>query len=399
MNLFKTFFMGGFECADMINKKRQRIDLLAATAHDRYIEEDYQLLKSLGMSTVREGIRWSVVEKEPFVYDFSEVRNRILAAQKAGVQQLWDICHFGYPGDLIPTHPEFVERLVKVCEAFTRFFRSISEDPLIITPVNEISFLTYLSDIAATTPFIKKSGAEIKYHLCRATIQAIKAVKAIDPAARVMIVEPLIKVHPKNGNRMTRRVHEFNEGQFEAMDMITGRMNPELGGHPDLVDLVGFNYYYNNQWELRGRGVCWKTEKERRNFPALLKAGADRYGKPVVLSETGHFKEDRCGWMQQITQECIDAMQNGVNLLGICIYPVLDRPDWDTMQYIPCGIWGYNQKTGARFEETDYLTTVKACMEQMKAFLQSRTVPVIDSSNMMQNIDYNPASLLSGYSL
>jgi beta-glucosidase/6-phospho-beta-glucosidase/beta-galactosidase len=378
--------MGGYECADMINSQRQRVDLLSATGHDRYVETDYRLLKNFGISTVREGIRWSVVEKEPFVYDFFQVKNRILAAQKAGIQQLWDICHFGYPGDLIPTHPQFAERLVKICEAFTRLFRMMSDDPLIITPVNEISFLSYLSDVAATTPFIQKSGEQIKYHLCKAAIQAIKAIKDIDPAAQIMMVEPLIKVHPKNGNRITPRLQQVNEGQYEAMDMITGRLNPELGGHPDLMDLAGFNYYFNNQWELRGRGVCWKKEKDRRNFPDLLKTAADRYGKPVVLSETGHFKEERCGWIQQITQECIDAMKNDVNLLGICIYPVLDRPDWDTMTYIPCGIWGYHEKTRERFEEKAYLDTVKACMQQMNSFLQNRKEVVVYPPMLIQEV-------------
>lgn len=386
MDLFKTFFMGGYECADMINKKRRRVDLLSATSHDRYVEEDYRLLKTLGIYTVREGIRWSVVERDPYVYDFSEVENRIRAAQKAGIQQLWDICHFGYPGELTPLDPQFPERLVGVCESFTRFYRSISDEPLIIIPVNEISFVSYLSNVAATIPFIRHSGGQIKYQLCKALIQAIKAIKAIDPAAQVMLVEPLIKVHPRNGNRITSRIHQYNEGQFEAMDMVTGRMNPELGGHPNLMDVVGFNYYYNNQWRLRGGGVCWRKERELRNFPGLLKAAAERYGKPVVLSETGHYKEDRCDWMHQITQECIDAMKNGVNLLGICIYPVLDRPDWDTMKYIPCGIWGYNKKTGERFEETAYLAAVKASMEQMEAYLQSRQQPVVGGSRFMQDV-------------
>jgi beta-glucosidase/6-phospho-beta-glucosidase/beta-galactosidase len=386
MNRFKTFFMGGYECADMINKRRQRVDLLTATRHDQFVDEDYRLLKNLGICTVREGIRWSVVEKEPFVYDFAEVKNRILAAQKAGIQQLWDICHFGYPDDLTPLHPQFTERLVKMCKAFTRFYRSLSDDPLIIIPVNEISFLSYLSNAAATTPFIRHSGGRVKYELCRAVIDAIKAIKAIDPAAQAMLVEPLIKVHPRDANRITPRIHQFNEGQFEAMDMITGRLNPELGGHPDLMDLTGFNYYYNNQWRLRGGGVCWRNERELRNFPGLLKDAANRYGKPVVLSETGHYKDDRCDWMLQITQECIEAMQLGVNLLGICIYPVLDRPDWDTMQYIPCGIWGYNKKTGERFEETSYLSTVKECMQQMGAYLQSRKEGTNASSALMQHV-------------
>jgi beta-glucosidase/6-phospho-beta-glucosidase/beta-galactosidase len=373
MAIFNTFFMGGFECADMINNRRKRVDLLHRTRHDTRVEEDYQRLTALGIRTVREGVRWSMVEKAPYTYDFSEVRNRIKAAQQFGIQQLWDICHFGYPDDLAPTAPSFCERFVAICKAFTELYRSCTNDPLIIIPINEISFISWLSgDVAGTVPFLKKSASLIKYQLCRATIQAIKAIKRIDSTAKILLVEPLIRVHPKEGKPISKRIREYNEGQFEVMDIITGQLHPELGGRPDYMDLAGFNYYYNNQWEHRGKGVCWKKEKARRDFPGLIKEAADRYRKPVVLSETGHFNDERCLWMQQITEECITAMEMGVDLQGICIYPVLDRPDWDRLTYINCGIWGYDEKTKERFEEAGYKSSVQYCMTQIESFLSGR---------------------------
>jgi beta-glucosidase/6-phospho-beta-glucosidase/beta-galactosidase len=378
MKLFKTFFIGGYECADMINNRRQRVDLLHLTGHDEHVEEDYALLAAAGIKTVREGIRWSVVGKEPFSYHFSEVKNRILAAQKFGIQQLWDICHFGFPDDLPPTHPKFTERFAGMCKAFTELYRHCTDDPLIVVPINEISFLSYLGgDVAGTVPFKRKAGKVIKYHLCEAAIKGIEAIKTLDPAAQIMLVEPLIRIHPREGRQMTKRIREYNKGQFEAMDIITGRMHPEMGGHPDYMDLAGFNYYYQNQWEHRGRMLCWKADREQRDFPGLLKIAADRYSKPVVISETGHFKEDRALWMQQITEECITAMKKGVDLRGICIYPVLDRPDWDSMEYINCGVWGYHEKTKERFTEDWYLATVKACIMQMETHLNPIAIPAM----------------------
>ena len=84
MKLFKSFFAGGYECADMINNRRIRVDLLKATGHDTHVHEDYQRLAAAGILTVREGIRWSVVESKPYEYDFTEVKSRIMAAQAAG---------------------------------------------------------------------------------------------------------------------------------------------------------------------------------------------------------------------------------------------------------------------------------------------------------------------------
>jgi beta-glucosidase/6-phospho-beta-glucosidase/beta-galactosidase len=356
----------------MINRNRIRVDLLAATGHDKHAESDYQLLNSLDIRTVREGICWSHVEKQPFTYDFTEVSNRIVAAKKSGVQQLWDICHFGYPDQLDPLSPDFCDRFVSVCEAFTRIYRTLTDDPLIITPVNEISFLSFLTKVGGTVPFKRCSSFQIKYELCKATIKAIEAIKAIDAQVQVMMVEPMILIHPQEGKRLSGNIRRHNNSQFEVMDIITGRMCPELGGSAAHMDLAGFNYYYQNQWEHRGRVLCWKSERSRRDFPALLNKAANRYGKPVVLSETGHFKEDRGLWMEQITQECIDAMKNGVDLRGICIYPVLDRPDWDTLEYISCGIWGYCEHTMRRTAETGYFNSVRLCVDEVNHFLKHR---------------------------
>lgn len=376
MHLFKTFFIGGFECADLINKHGNRIDLLQQTGHDSQVSEDYSLLKAAGIKTVREGIRWSYVEKETGIYDFSEVKQRIITAKEHGIQQLWDICHFGFPDNLVPTHPQFAERLAAICKAFAKLYRQISEDILIITPINEISFLSWLGGEArGTVPFAVNAGFDQKYHLCKASIKAIEAIKEVDALAKIMIVEPLIRVHPQMGEDTCEAITGFNEAQFQAMDIITGRICPELGGKPEYMDLAGFNYYYNNQWEHCGPVLGWCKIKRRACFSDLLYDAYTRYYKPVVVSETGHFGEDRSVWMEQITEDCIRAMDKGVELQGICIYPVLDRPDWDYPdQMIPCGLWSYTSAK-QRVATTGYLTTVAQCISSINDYLQEIILP------------------------
>lgn len=373
MRLFQSFFMGGFECADLINNRGNRVDLLQHTYHDVRIEEDYAALAAAGITTVREGIRWSVVEKQPHQYDFSEVKARITTAQKFGIQQLWDVCHFGYPDGLMPSHPQFADRFAAICAAFTRLYRAMTSEPLIITPINEISFISWLGGEArGTIPFAIRSGFDIKYFLCRAAIKGIEAIKAVDPTAKIMMVEPLIRVHPQRGKRICNDIRGFNNAQFQAMDIITGRMCGELGGKPEYMDIAGFNYYYDNQWEHGGLILGWAKEHRRTCFSDLLKDAYERYHKPVIISETGHFKEDRAKWMLQITDDCIKAMKKGVDLRGICIYPVLDRPDWDTFEPIACGIWTYDPATGQRAAEASYLAAVQQCHERIKQFLKNR---------------------------
>jgi beta-glucosidase/6-phospho-beta-glucosidase/beta-galactosidase len=312
------------------------------------------------------------VEKQPHHFDFTEVKARIMAAQKAGIQQLWDVCHFGYPDGLMPSHPQFADRFTAVCRSFTKLYRACTDDPLIITPVNEISFMSWLGgDVRGTIPFAVNSGFDLKYFLGRATIKGIQAIKEVDPSAQIMMVEPLIKIHPKLGEQPCHIVKECNDHQYQAMDIVTGRICPELGGSPDHLDIAGFNYYYNNQWEHCGPTLGWCKEQRRTCFSELLMEAYKRYNKPVVISETGHFNEDRSKWMIQITEDCIKAMNAGVDLRGICIYPVLDRPDWDLGHYIRCGIWGYNPD-GERVTDEDYLACVQKCGAQLQEYINEK---------------------------
>ena len=65
--------MAGYECTDQLNSSGDRVDLLNATGHTIQLAQDYADVQKFGIKTVREGIRWSQVEKNPFQYDFSVV--------------------------------------------------------------------------------------------------------------------------------------------------------------------------------------------------------------------------------------------------------------------------------------------------------------------------------------
>lgn len=365
MELFNTFFIGGYECADHINRSGERVNLLKETQHDIRVLEDYEDLIAIDIKTVREGICWSAVETSPGVFDFSEVHNRMLAAEKLGIQQIWDLIHFGYPDGIYPTHPHFCKRFVQLCEAFALFYKANTKQPLFVVPINEISFLSWHSgDVRGTVPFAVNSGWDIKYHLCKAAILGIKMLKSVDPECRIIMVEPLVKIHVSD---FQNDVYELNENQFQAMDIIGGRMCPELGGAEEFLDILGFNYYWNCQWEVNGEPLVWPDKQQKRMpFSELLQMAYERYNKPVFVSETGHFGTGRVDWLEEIIEECVFAKDNGVDLRGICIYPVTDRPDWDNLSsYCQCGIWDLDQN-GNRIPHQEYVDAVIKAQTDLK---------------------------------
>ncbi|MBF4507726.1 hypothetical protein IRZ83_13700 [Flavobacterium sp. JLP] len=366
MKLFNTFFMGGFECADHINRSGERINLLKETQHDTRVYEDYEALYAMGIKTVREGICWSEVEKSPGFFDFTEVYNRMKAAEEIGIQQIWDLIHFGYPDDIYPTHPHFCDRFTALCVAFASFYNENSIQELYVVPINEISFLSWHSgDVRGTVPFAVNSGWDIKYHLCKAAISGIKALKTVDPECVIILVEPLVKIHANEQENLD--ITELNGHQFQAMDIIAGRICPELGGSEDYLDILGFNYYWNCQWIANSEPLDWPdTQQKRTPLSELLQTAHERYKKPIFISETGHFGSGRVEWIEEIISQSLIAKENGVDLNGICIYPVTDRPDWDNLNsYSNCGIFDLDEN-GERIAHQEYIESIKNATSKFK---------------------------------
>ncbi|MEP6596250.1 MAG: amine oxidase [Ginsengibacter sp.] len=347
-NPFKSFWMAGYECTDKLNIFGNRVDFLRLTGHLNMLEQDYDQLDLFKIKTVREGVRWSQVEKKPFEYDWTTVQIMMQCGIKKGIQQVWDICHFGFPDDLTPLHPSFTHRFVALCRSFVKFYRTIDPvNTLIITPMNEVGFLSWLGgEEGATVPYCKHYGWQVKYELMKAYIGAIEAIREEDNNVRILITEPLVSMvaplHPTEEELSKAR--KEHEDQFQVLEMLSGRLCPELRGRPEYLDILGLNYYYNNQW-ITGTQEClsWFNEDNDPRWKPLSDLLINvyrRYNRPIMLAETSHPKEHRPLWLNFIVNECIKVIKMGIPLFGICWYPAIDRPDWDHLfPWHQSGIW------------------------------------------------------------
>ena len=347
-NPFSSFWMAGFECTDKLNAFGNRVDFLNETGHLEKLDEDYKLLAPFNIQTVREGIRWSQVEKRPYDYDWSTVQYMLQQGKINGVQQLWDLCHFGFPDDLTPLHPMFARRFAALCRAFVKMYRDF--DPygtLIVTPINEVSFLAWLGgDHQGTSPYCTGYGWQVKYALMRAYIEGVAALREADPSIKILTTEPLINAVAEPGASAERleEARIWHNYQYQAVDMLCGYVSPELGGKPEYLDLVGVNFYYENQWEIdTWKPLLWKNVPFDPRWVALRNLFTeiyDRYKKPLVLSETSHPKEDRPLWINMIAEETAAVIEQGIPFYGVCLYPIIDRPDWDHLTpWHQAGLW------------------------------------------------------------
>ena len=117
----------------------------------------------------------------------------------------------------------------------------------------------------------------------------------------------------------------------------SGLSEPELGGDPSLVDVVGLNFYPHNQWYYEGPTIPMGHHEYRPLADMLLEI-AERYGKPIFLSETGAEGSARPSWLHYVCNEVRDAIDRGAPVEGICWYPITAYPGWDNSRHAEAGL-------------------------------------------------------------
>ncbi len=262
---------------------------------------------------------------------------------------IWDLCHFGWPDGLDLWSGDFVRAFARYARAVARVLADETDEPPIYTPVNEISYWGWAGgDAACMNPFGFQRGRELKRQLVRAALAAIDAVREVDSAARILHCEPLIHVAaPTELPEDVDAAAGFRRAQFEALDAISGRLWPELGGNERCIDWVGVNFYPHNQWVLGGRQLD-PGEPHYRSLRRLLANVHSRYGRRLVLTETGAEGDRRASWLAYVGDEVRAAMRRGIPIDGICLYPILDYPGWDDDRSCRTGLWGTADDRGHR---------------------------------------------------
>jgi hypothetical protein len=341
--MFRSFYLAGFECATGYNVHGEWIDQIAATEHDRHVDADYARLAEVDIHAVREAIRWPLVDRRGR-YDFSTVQPFVDAALRHDFDVIWDLFHYGYPDDVDPFSNDFCERFADYCHAAAYFVRQRMLRSFYFTPVNEPSYFSWAAgEVGRFAPHVEGRGFELKVALARAALRGIAAIRDACPGARIVNVDPICRVVPgSDAPEAVEHARRFNEEWvFQFWDMVSGRMMPELGGTPGSLDILGLNYYWTNQWELGREGVPLADDDPRRvPLAQLVRTTWRRYGAEVVITETSALGEARAPWIHELSVMAEQLLDAGVQLGGICLYPILGMPEWHARdRWTRMGLW------------------------------------------------------------
>lgn len=367
--IFPTFFLSGFECSTFLWKDAGRRDLSAELQHYVHADEDYAMLARLGIAVAREGIPWPLVDRGNGEYDFSCIEPFLQAQRRHNVLPIWDLCHYGYPDDLDPLSESFVTRFAAYARAAARYVADRAHHgPLFFTPMNEPTFWGYMGgEWAWSAPFGRDADYRRRFTcmLARADIAAVKAIRGDFPDARMVHIDPLIwVVPPRDRPDLTEAARrESCDDAYLAWDIIAGLRHPEYGGSLETIDILGFNNYSFGQMEYRPQGPHQPLEPgddRIRSVCDLVEEAWRKYRRPCIIAETSGREGGRPHWLNDIASESMSAVERGVDLHGICLFPAVDMADWHTGEWLRMGIADVERLPSGSLMRTPYVPYVDA---------------------------------------
>jgi beta-glucosidase/6-phospho-beta-glucosidase/beta-galactosidase len=293
----------------------------------------------------REAIPWPLVDRDG-CYDFSLLDPMIKAMQQTQIIPIWDLCHYGYPVDLDPFSNEFTDRFARYCRAAAEYVIPRLHGPYFFTPINEITFFSFCGgEWGWVAPYktTKEDRFRFRLALCKAAIAGVNAIREVEPASRMVHIDPLVQVvAPRERPDLVEAAHhETYVDTFLAWDILYGKEHPELGGSPSILDIVGANNYSFGQMEYREQGPHQSLEPHDDRIKPLhdlMQRVWERYHRPMIIGETSGLEEGRDEWLKDVVEESLAAVNSGMDLHGICLFPAVDMPDWHTGEWLHNGI-------------------------------------------------------------
>lgn len=341
----------GIECSFLPHLD---VDQFRWTQHDRFWREDFRLAREeLGVSHLRYAFPWHVLEPQPGVFDWSYADQRIEELDRLGIQLMLDVMHFGTPtwlkqavGD--PLFPESLERFAEAL--VTRYGQSLD----IICPCNEPLVLALFSgDFGFWPPHSRKwrGYMPVLSRIVQATVRAMRAIRRAKPQATILHVDASENYKTRNPE-LEVEVRRRNLRRFIVMDLMTGQVDQHhplynwlvsygmseldlewFRQNPQTPDLMGLDYYPHSDWQLDkvGDSVRQRRAESPAGLYGIAQAYWKRYGIPMMVTETSVEGQtlNREIWLQTLVDETRALREEGVPLLGLMWWPLIDSLDWD----------------------------------------------------------------------
>ena len=348
----KEFVWGaGMECSFLPHMK---VDQFQWTQHDKFWKEDLRRARDeAGITTMRYAFPWHTIEPTPGQFDWTYADERMAEFDKLGITLLMDVMHFGTPTYLKQAvgDPEFPEALERFTTAMVgRYAGQVKT----WCPYNEplVSAL-FSGDLGFWPPYQRKwrGYMPVLSRIVQAVSRSIRAIRATATDATVLLCDAS-ETYKTREPHLQAEVKRRNLRRFVVMDLLLGRVDRDhplytwlnqygmaeldlqwFRNNPQAPDIFGLDYYPHSDWQLETKvGI---VKQRRADNPLGLYGVANaywnRYGIPLMLTETSIDGKpiNREIWLDKTIDDIRRLREEGVPMLGLIWWPLLDQLDWD----------------------------------------------------------------------
>jgi beta-glucosidase/6-phospho-beta-glucosidase/beta-galactosidase len=299
---------------------------------------------------LRYPVPWHRIERKRGVYDWSWMDGVLDHLRKLGLDPIVDpIHHTSFPEWIEGgfAHPRFADFYRGFVEEFARRYPWITK-------------YTVFNEPFVTTLFCGNEGiwyprarsprmfVRMAVNVGRAICQIGESLQRLVPGVEFVHVDTC-EHHTALDERNREKVEFLNHRRFLFHDLILGRIDdrhPLYGyltryglslrdlawfrAHPARIDVLGLDYYPHSEQQRHGRRGIRFISSTPRGFASVAGDYVERYGLPVMLSETNlkGFVSDRLSWMKHMLEECERLTASGADFRGFCWFPFVDSTDW-----------------------------------------------------------------------
>lgn len=360
---------GGLECT--VNRVRDNyFSQMERNGHAERLQ-DIDRFASLGIKAIRYPVLWERTAPDGIESaDWSWSDERLPALQQLGVTPIVGLLHHGSgPRDTSLVDPAFPDKLAEYAGAVARRYPWVEY----YTPVNEPLTTARFSGLAGVWyPHGSDEATFVRALLneCRATVLAMRAIRAVNPDAKLVATDDLSKTY--GTPEMQEVVGFFNERRWLGWDLLCGKVDQQhalwsylldaqaseqellwLRDNPCPPDIIGVNYYATSERWLDHRPERYPPDRRHvyRGIPhadietpralatptpgigPLLMETWERYGLPIAITEA-HIdanREDQMRWLLEIWNAARSARQQGADVRAVTVWALLGSYDWNCL--------------------------------------------------------------------
>lgn len=346
--------------------------------HYELWETDLALTAQSGASMLRWGVPWYRVNPAPGRWDWEWLDRVVDRMERDGIDLIADLIHYGTPlwleGEF--AHPDYPERVAEYAAAVAERYRGRIRH---YTPANEpLLNAMYCGEFGHWPPYLTgdRGFVTVLRALSRGIVLTQRAIAEQDPDADFVHVEASFRFTGELDAH--RETHEhLRHRAYIVQDLVMGRVDDAhplaryllANGFTDadlawarenvaIPDVVGVNYYPQHSTERFEAGVMLgggpgelrpRVNAGTEGLRDVVTAFAERYRKPVFLTETGFTGtvEERVAWLEESVAAVQGLRTDGVDVVGYTWWCLTDMFEWtyrygdgDPMDYrLGMGLW------------------------------------------------------------